>query len=127
MKYFIRFTLSDTMLPFDRERERKVSGRAARTMSVVIVMLLITSSLLFLASGTAKGASTIEVDSDQAPGWYDATHVHTITQALSVANNGDTILVWGGVYDEAVTVGKIVSIIGAPSDPVAKLVQNKWL
>ncbi len=47
----------------------------------------------------------------------------TITQALSVANNGDTILVWGGVYDEAVIVNKIVSIVGAPSDPVAKLVQ----
>ena len=45
-------------------------------------------------------------------GWYDATHVATITQAITNANNGDTIFIYNGSYDEQVTINKRVTIIG---------------
>ncbi len=43
---------------------------------------------------------------------------------MAAANDGDTILVHTGVYDEAVVVNKKVSIIGVPSEVGAKLVQK---
>lgn len=45
-------------------------------------------------------------------GWYDATHVATISQAISNANDGDTIFIYNGTYNEEVTINKRVSIIG---------------
>jgi parallel beta-helix repeat protein len=48
----------------------------------------------------SSSGETIYVDGNQLPGWYDDTHVHTIGEALDVAQSGDTIYVYSGEYDE---------------------------
>ncbi len=67
-------------------------------------------------AGTVRAGSTLEVGPSQP--------YATISAAMNDANDGDTILVHTGVYDEAVIVNKVVSIIGAPSEVGAKLVQK---
>jgi len=54
----------------------------------------------------------IYVSPNQSDDWYDTLHVHTINEAMDVANNGDTIHVWTGVYVEDVYINKQISIIG---------------
>ena len=55
---------------------------------------------------------TIYVDDDAPPEWYDATHVHTITQGVAAATAGDTVYVYNGTYREKVNVNKQLSLIG---------------
>lgn len=49
---------------------------------------------------------TIEVPSDYG----------TISGAISAANDGDTIMVSSGVYNESITIGKSVSLLGSGCD-----------
>jgi len=58
----------------------------------------------------------IEVDDDADPGWYDATHVHTITEGI---NAGDTVYVYNGIYPEGdMLVDKSLNLVGESKEGV---------
>jgi parallel beta-helix repeat protein len=81
---------------------------------MVSFMLLNGLSVLFLA--TPSGASRREIyvdDSFSFPRDGTAEHpYHTISEAISLANEGDTIYVFGGRYNETLTLNKKISLIG---------------
>lgn len=56
--------------------------------------------------------SFIYVDDNADPGWYDATHVHTIQEGIDNASSGGTVAIWAGTYTENVVVNKTISLIG---------------
>jgi len=57
---------------------------------ITLVTILLS---LFISSGLI--AQTIYVDDDNPdPGWYDGTHVHTITEGITAASAGDTVYVY---------------------------------
>ena len=62
--------------------------------------------------------STIYVDDDADPSWYDATHVKTITEGITNATAGDTVYVYNGTYYEKVTVNKQVGLVGESRENV---------
>jgi parallel beta-helix repeat protein len=55
---------------------------------------------------------TVYVDDNAPPEWYDATHVHTITQGVTAAITGDTVYVYNGTYYDHVTVSKRLNLVG---------------
>ena len=57
------------------------------------------------------------VDDDAPPGWYDATHVHTIQEGVDNVTDGGIVHVYDGDYNENVIVNKSVTIQAA-STPV---------
>jgi len=61
---------------------------------------------------------TVYVDDDRPPEWYDATHVHTITQGVTNATAGDTVYVYKGTYYDHVTVNKKLSLVGEDRNEV---------
>lgn len=54
----------------------------------------------------------IFVDNDAEASWYDETHVHSIFEAVEIANEFASIFVHNGTYDEAVFIDKSVHILG---------------
>jgi len=80
-------------------------------MLVTATAFTMLVSMLCIIPGEVKAASaTLEVDDNASDGWYDATHVHTITEAIANATAGDNIRVHPGTYSESVTVNKQVNI-----------------
>jgi parallel beta-helix repeat protein len=55
---------------------------------------------------------TIYVDDNAPPEWYDATHVHTISQGVTNATAGDTVYVYNGTYYDHVSVTKRLTLVG---------------
>jgi parallel beta-helix repeat protein len=108
-----------SMNPFRSDhRERSVFSRTLVTVTAFILL----SSLLCIVPGDVKAAATTyEVDDDAAPGWYNTTHFHTITEAVTAAVNGDSILVHPGTYSEQVTVGKSIDISSTNGQAVTTL------
>jgi len=67
--------------------------------------------------GTSYGSdmifsANVYVDDNAAPGWYDATHVHTIREGINNISTGGTVHVWAGTYIENISVNKPVTLIG---------------
>ncbi len=58
------------------------------------------------------------VDDDADETWYDATHVHTIQEAVINASIGAVISVYNGAYLEHIYVDKTVTIVGESIDGV---------
>ena len=58
------------------------------------------------------GRGTVYVDDDQAPGWYDHTHVKTIHEGVTNATAGDTVYVYNGTYYDHVSVTKRLNLVG---------------
>jgi parallel beta-helix repeat protein len=52
------------------------------------------------------------VDDDAPPGWYDATHVKTIQEAIKYASRFDTVFVYKGHYYGKIVVNKQINLIG---------------
>jgi len=78
---------------------------------VTAIAFILLASMLCIVPGEVKAASTtLEVDDNASSGWYDATHVHTITEAVTAATAGDSILVHPGTYNEQVTIGKTIDL-----------------
>jgi len=71
---------------------------------------ILTEKTVVPAVPLARG--TVYVDDNQLPGWYDATHVHTIQEGVTNATAGDTVYVYNGTYLEHVTVTKQIVLIG---------------
>jgi len=53
--------------------------------------------------------TTIYVDDDADPGWYNATHVKTIQEGIDNATAGDTIMLYAGIWIEAGVTGCTIS------------------
>ena len=71
---------------------------------------ILTEKTVVPAVPLARG--TVYVDDNAPPEWYDATHVHTITQGVAAAVAGDTVYVYNGTYNEKVTVSKRLNLVG---------------
>lgn len=65
-----------------------------------------------------KNNFTFYVDDNAPSGWYDATHVHTISEAVNNASEQDSIFVYDGIYEEYVHINTSVSIIGQSTTEV---------
>jgi parallel beta-helix repeat protein len=63
-----------------------------------------------------QSPSTIYVDNDADPSWYDATHVRTIQEGVNNASAGDTVFVFVGTYHENIVVDKSIVLIGEDRD-----------
>lgn len=62
---------------------------------------------------TEAPTDTIYVDDDADPGWYDGSHVATVTEGVANVSDSGTIYVWAGTYNEGdILIGKNCSIIG---------------
>lgn len=61
-------------------------------------------------------ADPVWVDDDEAPGWYDWDHVATIQTGVDRVCVGGTVYVAAGTYDEAISIDKSLTIIGAGDD-----------
>ena len=77
---------------------------------ILVVMAVAVPTTMSMLS------ENIYVSASQLPSWYDETHVSTIRDAMAVANDGDTIHIWSGTYQETVFVYKQVEIIGSGAD-----------
>jgi hypothetical protein len=83
-------------------------------------MLLLTVASNSIPSDKVSINDTIYVDDDAPPEWYDSTHVRTIQEAIDVANSGDTVFVYNGVYKPSsnIHVYKELTIIGETKEGV---------
>ncbi len=68
------------------------------------------------------------VDDDNTEGPWDGTQEHpfkTIQEALDVAETGDTIYVWSGVYEGSLKINKWVRLLGENRD-TTEIVGDTW-
>ena len=93
-----------------------------RSIIVMVVLALVLAqglSVLFSFSARASGREIYVDDSFHYPRDGTAEHPYRlINDALTVAQDGDTIYVYGGVYNETLVVTKRVSIIGSIDDGI---------
>lgn len=96
-----------------------MSTKHAISFVLIISFLLINGlSILYLTEQTAAAGREIYVD-DSFSYPRDGTAEHpylTITEAINLANEGDTIYVFGGTYNESLTINKRISLIGGIDD-----------
>ena len=90
--------------------DHSVRSIFSRTLVTAIAFITLVSMLCIIPGEVKAASATIEVDDDASDGWYDATHVRTITEAIANATTGDNIRVHPGTYSESVTVNKQVNI-----------------
>jgi parallel beta-helix repeat protein len=92
----------------------------SKTLAIILFNLVILSSLVIIfldESGEAAG-NEIYVDDD----YYltsdgSAEHPYrSIQQAINLADEGDTIYVFGGLYNETLLINKRLTIIGSIDD-----------
>lgn len=82
------------------------------TIFIVVLLLLSIISSTPLSFGF-DSFGFVYVDDDQIPGWYDATHVHTIEEAITNASSGDTIYIYNGTYAiDDIVIQKSLTING---------------
>jgi len=85
-----------------------------------ILLLIVILSISFIplsAFNAYEVQGSIFVDDDADPSWYDATHVHNISEAIDNATAGDTVIIYNGNYTESpFTINKNLTFIG----------ENEW-
>ena len=90
------------------------------TCKVVALCFLLIGSVVMLClthQGSATGREIYVNNVFTYPRDGSAEHPYkSITEAIDLANNGDTIYVFGGSYNETLTVNKRLSIIGGIDD-----------
>ena len=88
----------------------KLNMNKRKIVTIVSIFFLITLQITTIHSVEQEGKGIIYVDDDADPGWYDATHVHTIQEGVDNATAGDTIYVYMGTYDENIDIDKSLNI-----------------
>jgi parallel beta-helix repeat protein len=87
---------------------------------VVVLCFLLVGSVVLLGvahQGLAGGRELYVNDAFTYPRDGSAEHPYkSITEAIDLANEGDTIYVFGGSYNESLTINKRLSIIGGIDD-----------
>jgi parallel beta-helix repeat protein len=96
-----------------------MSTKHATFLVLVLGFLLLSGlSLVYLTEQTAAAGREIYVD-DSFSYPRDGTAEHpylTITEAMNLASEGDTIFVFSGTYNESLTINKRISLIGGIDD-----------
>ena len=106
-----------------------------RSIFVVVslgFLLLNGLSLLYLTEcSNAAGREIYVDDSFSYPRDGSAEHPYqTITEAINLANDGDTVYVFSGTYNESVVINKRISLIGGIDDEpsiISRGVELKYL
>lgn len=89
-------------------------GQSIFIIFIISFLILNGLSILFLTKHTVASGKEIYVDDDFSI-IRDGSVEHPyqkISEAISVAENGDSIYVFGGTYNETLTINKRLSIIG---------------
>ena len=87
--------------------------------TILFCSILLFLSLFILSSNPISAeSSTIFVDDDADPGWYNETQVHTIQEGVNNVTEGGTINVVNGHYPEDTYLDKTVTITGESSEGV---------
>jgi parallel beta-helix repeat protein len=92
-------------------------GRSKTPLLVVVISFFILTSCvsLFLVIKTEAVVDAIYVDSSFHP-YRDGSAEHPyerIQKAIDLADNGDTIYVFGGTYNETLQINKNITLIGS--------------
>ena len=102
------------------DKQKKIKG-------IIIAIVLLAVSIFPIINSIGADDYNSEyytqadtyVSPNQSPGWYDATHVHTVAEGVANASATDTVYIWDGIYyNETVTVNKSLNIIGNSSSSV---------
>jgi len=88
-------------------------------LGIFVCFCMLSTSIFLFVDGTVK-ASEKAIYVDNAPYLYrDGTAekpYERIEYAISIANEGDTIYVFGGIYNESFVIDKKVNLIGGIDD-----------
>ena len=88
-----------------------------KPIAMIIFCILITSSFVMLYFDDTSEASGNEIYvHNRAYAFRDGSAEHpyeTIQYAINLANEGDTIYVFGGVYNETLVIDKDITLIGS--------------
>ncbi|MBN1861546.1 MAG: right-handed parallel beta-helix repeat-containing protein [Candidatus Thermoplasmatota archaeon] len=102
--------------------------------SVMIISFLLISGFLILCISEHSNAEGSEIYVDDSFSLIrDGTAEHpyaTITEALNLASEGDTIYVFSGMYNETLLINKRISLIGGIDDGQSILtrgIEHKYL
>lgn len=83
----------------------------------LIFLIILLANIIFVINYERCKAAGREIFVDDNPYLYrDGTAEHpykTITDALRVAEDGDTIYVFGGIYNETLNINKRVTLVGS--------------
>lgn len=93
-------------------------GIMERAKIITIIGFVLLFVVLLLVFSDMASADNLYVSPDQDAGWYDATHVKTITESVTNSSNGDTVYIWDGVHSSGgeIIVNKRLSFIGNSTD-----------
>lgn len=91
--------------------------RKKSVMSVFLSFLMLLSIVPVLRGNFVQatgGYPEVWVDDNASPGWYDANHVATIQEAVSIVEEGGTIYILPGNYNEGIpiTINKGMHLLG---------------
>ena len=96
-------------------------------ISIIVIGLLLVTSIASVNVVSGKACHIIYVDDDADPDWYDETHVKTINEGIEVAEDGDTVFVFSGTYEESLRFSKSVKLIGQDRDSTFITGKNKQI
>jgi len=82
-----------------------------KAISILIMTILIISGIQLFFPIASADATNTWVDDDASPGWYDATHVKTITEGIANASAGGTSTVYPGTYTASLTIQKQLRLV----------------
>jgi len=89
-------------------------------VSIIVISLLLTTSMVTVNVVNGKACRPfIYVDDDNTQGPWDGTQEHPyqyVQDGIDNANEGDTIYVFSGFYNEYLTLSKSVRLIGEDRD-----------
>ncbi|KYK34784.1 MAG: hypothetical protein AYK22_04740 [Thermoplasmatales archaeon SG8-52-3] len=90
---------------------------------LVIGIFILLIGAVFIPNISGLDRRTIYVDDDADPEWYDETHVKTIAEGISVAEEYDIIVVFRGTYDEnSLYIDKTLDLMGV--DKYSTIIYN---
>ena len=97
-----------------------------KTTSMILIMVLSIYSTAVMGTRIMNQITddhykmlygqTIYVDDNADVGWYDETHVKTITEGVNKAKDGDIVYVYNGKYKENIEITKSIDLIGQNKD-----------
>jgi len=89
----------------------------SKSLTIIMLCFLITSSFVVICFNERCKASGNEIFVDKAPYLYrDGTAEHPyagIQEAINKASEGDTIYVFGGTYNEILSINKKLTLVGS--------------
>jgi len=85
---------------------------------VIISIIICLACLTPIFIGETSPQTNLYVSNTMGAGWYDATHCHTLSDAIDNMSAGDTVYIWNGTYTDEINITKSCLIIGNGSTTV---------